>query len=135
MTTAASGLEPPEEAQEAAEDLSKKQGVIFVLENASLETAKVGKVRIIPFGYGPFCCLCEVAFLQLHCIGTGPAPTTCGQGHLDLKPVTKLHAHAALFLLSVHLGNRCSGPKIPTQESCHLDQVELAAGLQAIELR
>lgn len=44
MTPTASGLEPPEEEQEAAEALSKKQGVIFVLENASLETAKVGKV-------------------------------------------------------------------------------------------
>ena len=49
MTPAASGLEPPEEAQEAAEALSKKQGVIFVLENASLETAKVGKVGPQPF--------------------------------------------------------------------------------------
>ncbi len=38
------GLAPPPEDEEAAKELAAKQGVIFVLENAILEVAKVGKV-------------------------------------------------------------------------------------------
>ena len=38
------GLEPPAEDEEARAEAAKHQGVIFVLEGASLETAKVGKV-------------------------------------------------------------------------------------------
>ena len=40
----AGGLQPPSAQEEAAREAAKQQGVIFVLENASLETAKVGKV-------------------------------------------------------------------------------------------
>lgn len=40
----AGGLQPPSQQEEAAKEAAKKQGVIFVLENASLETAKIGKV-------------------------------------------------------------------------------------------
>ncbi|KAK9824214.1 hypothetical protein WJX72_008575 [[Myrmecia] bisecta] len=39
----AGGLEPPPEDQEQQAAANKSAGVIFVLENASLETAKVGK--------------------------------------------------------------------------------------------
>jgi hypothetical protein len=39
------GLAPPPEEEEIAEKVAAQQGVIFVLENACLETAKVGKVR------------------------------------------------------------------------------------------
>ena len=39
------GLEPPPEDEEARAEAAKQQSVIFVLEGASLETAKVGKVR------------------------------------------------------------------------------------------
>ena len=38
------GLEPPPEAEEARAEAAQRQGVVFVLEGASLETAKVGKV-------------------------------------------------------------------------------------------
>ena len=41
----AGGLQPPSQQEEAAKEAAKKQGVIFVLENASLEIAKVGKVQ------------------------------------------------------------------------------------------
>ncbi len=41
----AGGLQPPSAEEEQKKAAAKQQGVIFVLENASLETAKVGKVR------------------------------------------------------------------------------------------
>lgn len=44
----AGGLQPPSELEEKAKEAAKHQGVIFVLENASLETAKVGKVALLP---------------------------------------------------------------------------------------
>ena len=78
----------------------------------------------------------SLASILLHCIGMSPVPSTCGQEpHLDQKVVTNLHAHAALLLLPVHPVNRCSGLKISTHESCHLDQMQLVAGLQVTELR
>jgi hypothetical protein len=40
----AGGLQPPSEEEEQQAAAAKGQGVIFVLENASLETARVGKV-------------------------------------------------------------------------------------------
>lgn len=40
----AGGLQPPSQEEEKAKEAAKQQGVIFILENASLETAKVGKV-------------------------------------------------------------------------------------------
>lgn len=40
----AGGLQPPSAEDEQKKAAAKSQGVIFVLENASLETAKVGKV-------------------------------------------------------------------------------------------
>ena len=39
------GLEPPPEAEEVEAKAASKRAVIFILENASLEVAKVGKVR------------------------------------------------------------------------------------------
>jgi hypothetical protein len=48
----AGGLQPPSAQEEAAKEAVKQQGVIFVLENASLETAKVGKVGVCR----PACC-------------------------------------------------------------------------------
>lgn len=41
----AGGLQPPSAEEEEEKAAAKQQGVIFVLENASLETAKVGKAR------------------------------------------------------------------------------------------
>ncbi len=43
----AGGLQPPSAEEEQNKAAAKQQGVIFVLENASLETAKVGKVSCI----------------------------------------------------------------------------------------
>ena len=40
----AGGLQAPSEAEEQAEKEQKSKRVIFVLENANLEVAKVGKV-------------------------------------------------------------------------------------------
>lgn len=39
------GLQPPSEEEEKRQAAAKQQGVIFVLEQASLEVARVGKVR------------------------------------------------------------------------------------------
>lgn len=39
------GLQPPNAEDEAAAAAAASRGAIFVLEGASLETAKVGKVR------------------------------------------------------------------------------------------
>ena len=43
----AGGLQPPSEEEERRQSAAKQQGVIFVLENASLEVARVGKVRVL----------------------------------------------------------------------------------------
>ena len=43
----AGGLQPPSEEDERRQSAAKRQGVIFVLENASLEVARVGKVRVL----------------------------------------------------------------------------------------
>ena len=43
----AGGLQPPSEEEEKRQSAAKQQGVIFVLENASLEVARVGKVRVL----------------------------------------------------------------------------------------
>ena len=43
----AGGLPPPSEEEEDAAS-SGGRGAVFVLENASLETAKVGKARLQP---------------------------------------------------------------------------------------
>ncbi len=40
----AGGLQPPSEEEEKKAAAAKQQGVIFILENASLEVARVGKV-------------------------------------------------------------------------------------------
>lgn len=40
----AGGLQPPSEEEEKKAAAAKEQGVIFILENASLEVARVGKV-------------------------------------------------------------------------------------------
>ena len=39
------GLRPPSQQEEVQAKESAKRGVIYILENASLEAAKVGKVR------------------------------------------------------------------------------------------
>ena len=39
------GLQPPPEEEEEALAAAAGQGILFVLENAQLETAQVGKVR------------------------------------------------------------------------------------------
>lgn len=49
----AGGLQPPSAEEEQKKAAAKQQGVIFVLENASLETAKVGKVRRQPSSMSP----------------------------------------------------------------------------------
>ncbi|KAK9846377.1 hypothetical protein WJX81_002629 [Elliptochloris bilobata] len=54
------GLEPPPEAEEARAEAAQRQGVIFVLEGASLETAKVGK------GYVLLNCDDHATFLRKH---------------------------------------------------------------------
>lgn len=43
----AGGLQPPSEEEEKKQAAAKQQGVIFVLENASLEVARVGKVNSV----------------------------------------------------------------------------------------
>jgi len=43
----AGGLQPPSEEEEKKQAAAKQQGVIFVLENASLEVARVGKVSSV----------------------------------------------------------------------------------------
>lgn len=84
----AGGLQPPSQQEEAAKEAAKKQGVIFVLENASLETAKVGKVQpqcspqhtfwtacllLMPYMLQTRClrssCLCETGSHNLHDYG------------------------------------------------------------------
>ena len=40
----AGGLQPPSEEEEKKAAAAKQQGVVFILENASLEVARVGKV-------------------------------------------------------------------------------------------
>ena len=60
------GLEPPPEAEEARAEAAQRQGVVFVLEGASLETAKVGKVcppRVLFFEFGVKT-LCVIARCQ-----------------------------------------------------------------------
>lgn len=42
------GLQPPPAEEEEASARATGQGVIFVLENAQLEVAQVGKVRLSP---------------------------------------------------------------------------------------
>ena len=44
-TSMPGGLQPPSEEEEKQQAAAKQQGVIFVLEQASLEVARVGKVR------------------------------------------------------------------------------------------
>ena len=43
----AGGLQPPSEEEEKKAAAAKQQGVIFILENASLEVARVGKVSSV----------------------------------------------------------------------------------------
>eukprot|EP00983_Pelagomonas_calceolata_P122230 1160887-Pelagomonas_calceolata.AAC.4 len=43
------GLKPPAAEEEEQERISQGQGVIFILEDAQLEVAQVGKVRAAMF--------------------------------------------------------------------------------------
>lgn len=61
----APGIVPPREEDEAAAETSSQQSVTFVLEGATLETAKVGK------GYELLNCDDHTSFLKRH--GRDPA--------------------------------------------------------------
>jgi hypothetical protein len=43
----AGGLQAPEQEEEEQQAQSSNQGVVFVLEDAQLETAMVGKARLV----------------------------------------------------------------------------------------
>lgn len=55
------GLQPPSEEEEKRQAAAKQQGVIFVLEHASLEVARVGKVRT----WGAYFISCRKSMLFL----------------------------------------------------------------------
>lgn len=98
----AGGLQPPSAEEEQKKAAAKQQGVIFVLENASLETAKVGK------GYYLLNCDDHAGFLRRH--DKDPAlyrPDICHQALLAIldSPLAKsgrlkgLYVHTAKNVL------------------------------------
>ena len=61
------GLEPPPEAEEARAEAAQRQGVVFVLEGASLETGKVGKVCSQNV-YESLCCIVQARLNNSMCL-------------------------------------------------------------------
>lgn len=91
----AGGLQPPPEEEEAAARESGKQGVVFILENASLETGKVGR------GFALLNCDDHLSFLRAK--GKDPShyrPDICHQALLAIldSPLNKAGKVKGLYI-------------------------------------
>mmetsp|Transcript_25357 Transcript_25357/g.70942 ORF Transcript_25357/g.70942 Transcript_25357/m.70942 type:complete len:230 (-) Transcript_25357:40-729(-) len=89
------GLAPPPEEEEAAAAAAAQRGVIFVLENACLETAKVGK------GYALLNCDDHANFLRKHGKDVSVyRPDICHQALLSIldSPLSKAGKLKGLYI-------------------------------------